>query len=77
MTETEAKEIVISAMNFIAYSDVGPSLFCADKNWLFGSEHYGMEPNTVHSDKPSPWRIAGELHHKLPDFQVRFSEIRR
>jgi hypothetical protein len=60
MTVTEAKELLISGMNYAAYREADSSLFVSDRNRLFGADHYKLEPNTVPNDKPSPWG-EGEL----------------
>jgi hypothetical protein len=67
MTETEAKELIISQMNYLAYKEFGPSLFVSDRNRLFGSDHYQLESNTVPSDTVSPWGPGQELEVKMPD----------
>ena len=58
MTIVEAKEIVISAMNYAAYREFECSLYVADRNQLFGEEHFSLEPNTTPADRPSPWQGA-------------------
>ena len=63
MTVTEAKELLISAINYGAYREADSSLFVSDRNRLFGEDHYKLEPNSVPSDKPSPWG-EGELFEK-------------
>ena len=66
MTVTEAKEILISALDYMAYRDTGTSLHDGDKNRLFGGEHYNSG-RPVYS--PSPWE--GE------DFEKRMAELLR
>lgn len=43
VTKDNAKEILISLMDFAAYRESGISLLVSDKNRLFGSERYQME----------------------------------
>ncbi len=43
MTVEEAKELLISGMNYAAYKETGHSLYDADKNQLFGGERYGED----------------------------------
>ena len=55
MTPEEAREIIISGIDYAAYRETDSSLFDADKDRLFGSPHYNSGRPIV---KPSPW--AGE-----------------
>ena len=64
MTVTEAKERLISLMDYIAYREIGTSLYDSDKNRLFGEEHYNSG-RPVYS--PSPW--AGE------EFESKMSQL--
>lgn len=52
VTLTEAKETLISAMDYMAYREIGTSLYDSDKNRLFGEDHYNSG-RPVYS--PSPW----------------------
>lgn len=56
MTAVEAKERLISLMDYIAYREIGTSLYDSDKNRLFGEEHYRSE-RPVYSK--SPWEGGG------------------
>lgn len=67
MTLIEAKELVISGMNYAAYKETGTSLYDEDKNRLFGSEHY-ISGRPIYS--PSPWG-TGEK------FEIRMIELLR
>ena len=40
MTSDEARDLIIESMNYAAYKETDSSLHDADKNRLFGSEHY-------------------------------------
>jgi len=55
MTSDEARDLIIESMNYAAYKETDSSLHDADKNRLFGSEHYKSGRMIV---KPSPWRKA-------------------
>jgi len=61
MTLDEARQLVIDGMNYAAYRETDSSLHDADKNRLFGSEHY-------QSDRPvygsSPW-AEGDFEDKM------------
>ena len=52
MTPDEAREQLISGIDYAAYFDTDSSLHDADKNRLFGSEHY-KSGRPVY--QPSPW----------------------
>jgi len=52
MTPDRAREILISAIDHAAYRETDSSLYDADKNRLFGSEHY-QSSRPIY--KPSPW----------------------
>ena len=67
MTEREAREIIISRMNYMAYSEYGCSLYASDKNRLYGAEHYQLEPNSVPNEESSAWAPGGRLEPMLPD----------
>lgn len=79
MTLDEAREEIISGIDYAAYSETDSSLYDADKNRLFGSEHY-KSGRPVY--KPSPWaegdfedkmanllRIANSLNRSVPAFR--------
>jgi hypothetical protein len=79
MTLDEAREGIISGIDYAAYRETDTSLHDADKNRLFGSEHY-KSGRPVH--KPSPWaegdfedkmatllRIANALNRSVPAFR--------
>jgi hypothetical protein len=52
MTEEEARQIVVEGINYAAYKETDSSLYDADKNRLFGSDHYNSGRLIV---KSSPW----------------------
>ena len=79
MTLDEAREEVISGIDYAAYRETDSSLHDADKNRLFGSEHY-KSGRPVY--KPSPWaegdfedkmatllRMANALNRSVPAFR--------
>jgi len=79
MTPDEARDMIIESMNYAAYRDTDSSLHDADKNRLFGSEHYKSGRMIV---KPSPWaegdfeekmsvllRWANILNRSMPEFK--------
>lgn len=61
MTLDEAREEVISGIDYAAYKETDSSLHDADKNRLFGSEHY-RSGRPVY--KPSPW-AEGAFEDKM------------
>jgi hypothetical protein len=61
MTSDEAREKVISGINYAAYHETDFSLYDADKNRLFGSEHYNSGRITA---GPSPWP-EGDFEEKM------------
>jgi hypothetical protein len=78
MTLDEARETVIDGINYAAYKETDSSLHDAEKNRLFGSDHYKSGRPIV---KPSPWAegdfeekmaallgIANSLNRSLPSF---------
>jgi hypothetical protein len=79
MTLDEAREEIISGIDYAAYKETDSSLHDADKNRLFGSEHY-KSGRPVY--KPSPWTegdfegkmaallsIANALNRPVPTFR--------
>jgi len=52
VTLDEARERLISGLDYAAYHETDYSLYDADKNRLFGSDHYNSGRPI---DKPSPW----------------------
>jgi hypothetical protein len=79
MTVDEAREEVISGIDYAAYRETDSSLHDADKNRLFGSEHYKSGRPVF---KPSPWaegdfeekmatllRMANALNSSIPAFR--------
>jgi hypothetical protein len=79
MTLDEAREEVISGINYAAYKETDSSLHDADKNRLLGSERY-KSGRPVY--KPSPWaegdfedkmatllRMANALNRSVPAFR--------
>jgi hypothetical protein len=78
MTPDEAREEIISGIDYAAYKETDSSLHDADKNRLFGSEHYKSSRPVY---KPSPWaegdfedkmatllRMANALNRSVPAF---------
>jgi hypothetical protein len=78
MTLDKARESIIDGINYAAYKETDSSLHDADKNRLFGSEHYSSGRPIV---KPSPWAegdfeekmatllaIANSLNRSIPSF---------
>ncbi len=61
MTVDEVGEEVISGIDYAAYRETDSSLHDADKNRLFGSEHY-KSGRPVH--KPGPWE-EGDFEDKM------------
>lgn len=61
MTLDEAREEVISGIDYAAYKETDSLLHDADKNRLFGSEHY-RSGRPVY--KPSPW-AEGAFEDKM------------
>ena len=79
MTLHEAREEVISGIDYAAYKETAASLHDAEKNRLFGSEHYDSGRPVY---EPSPWaegnfeekmatllRMANKLNRSVPTFQ--------
>lgn len=79
MTLHEAREEVISGIDYAAYKETAASLYDAEKNRLFGSEHYNSGRPVY---EPSPWaegnfeemmatllRMANKLNRSVPAFQ--------
>ena len=79
MTLDEAREKVISGIDYAAYKETDASLHDTDKNRLYGSEHY-KSGRPVY--KPSPWaeegfedkmatllRMANALNRSVPAFR--------
>jgi hypothetical protein len=79
MTPDQAREEIISGIDYAAYKETDSSLFDADKNRLFGSEHYNSGRPIV---KPSPWSegdfelkmatllgMANALNESIPKFK--------
>jgi hypothetical protein len=78
MTRDEAREEIISGIDYATYKETDSSLHDADKNRLFGSEHY-KSGRPVY--KSSPWaegdfedkmatllRMANALNRSVPAF---------
>ena len=68
MSESEARQCLIDLMNYMAYRETEYSLLICDKNLLFGSEHYRLEPGREPWVGPSPWG-EGEI------FESKMSEL--
>jgi hypothetical protein len=61
MRPDEAREEIISGIDYAAYKETDSSLHDAEKNRLFGSEHY-KSGRPVY--KPSPW-AEGDFEDKM------------
>lgn len=61
MTPDEARRLIIEGINRAAYHETDSSLHDADKNRLFGSEHYKSGRLIV---RPSPW-AEGDFEEKM------------
>jgi hypothetical protein len=61
MTLDEAREEIISGIDYAAYRETDSSLHDSDKNRLFGSEHYKSGRPLY---KPSPW-VEGDFERKM------------
>jgi hypothetical protein len=61
MTSDEARKRVIDGINYAAYHETDFSLYDADKNRLFGTEHYGSGRFIA---TPSPWP-KGDFEEKM------------
>ncbi len=61
MTLDEARLLIIEGINYAAYRETDSSLHDADKNRLFGSEHYQSGRWVV---RPSPW-VDGDFEEKM------------
>jgi hypothetical protein len=64
MTPDEARDMIIEGMNYAAYKETDRSLHDADKNRVFGSEHYKSRRLIV---RPSPW-AEGDFEEKMSTF---------
>jgi len=87
MTTDEARELIIDGINYAAYRETDSSLHDADKNRLFGSEHYSSDSFVA---QPSPWaegdfeekmamllRWANALNRSVPAFQAAQTLLER
>ncbi len=61
MTADEARKMLVDGINYAAYKESDSSLHDADKNRLFGSQHYRSGRAVV---KPSPW-AEGDFEEKM------------
>ena len=73
MTPKQAREEIISGIDYPAYRETDSSLFNADKNRLFGSEHYNSGRPI---DKPSPWS-EGDFEEKMATLLVWANVLNR
>lgn len=64
MTDTEAKELLISGMDYAAYRETAHSLWDSDKNRLFGDEHYVSGRPVFQS---SVWSEGEEFEEKMAE----------
>jgi hypothetical protein len=61
MTQDEARRLIIEGMDYAAYRETDSSLYDADKNRLFGREHYNSGRLII---RPSPWS-QGDFEEKM------------
>lgn len=61
MTLDEARHLIIEGINYAAYRETDSSLHDADKNRLWGSDHYNSDRSVA---KPSPW-AEGDFEGKM------------
>ena len=61
MTPDEARQIIVEAINQVAYRETDSSLCDSDKNRLFGSDHYNSGRHVV---QRSPWS-EGNFEEKM------------
>ena len=61
MTPDEAREVIISGMDYAAYKETDYSLYDSDKNRLFGAKHYDSGRPVY---EPSPW-AEGDVEGKM------------
>ncbi len=61
MTSDQARDVIIEGLNYAAYRETDSSLHDADKNRLWGSEHYN---SARHLANPSPW-AEGDFEEKM------------
>jgi hypothetical protein len=61
MTPDEARQLLIEGLNYAAYHETDYSLDDADKNRLFGSEHYNSGRPVINQ---SPW-AEGDFESKM------------
>ena len=64
MTETEAKDLLISGMDYAAYRETNHSLWDSDKNKLFGGEHYLSGRPVLQA---SVWGEGKEFENKMAE----------
>jgi hypothetical protein len=62
MTDTQAKELLISGIDFAAYRETNHSLWDSDKNRLFGAEHYVSGRPVL---QPSVWGEGEEFEENM------------
>jgi hypothetical protein len=73
ITAEQARELVIDGINYAAYKEADSSLHDADKNRLFGSEHYVSGRPIV---KGSPW-AEGDFEGKMAELLGIASRLNR
>jgi hypothetical protein len=73
MTPRQARELIISGIDYAAYRETDSSLYDSDKNWLFGSEHYYSGRPIVN---PSPW-AEGDFEEKMATLLVWANVLNR
>jgi hypothetical protein len=73
MTPQEARQEIISGIDYAAYRETDSSLYDADKNRLFGSEHYDSGRPIV---RPSPW-ADGNFEEKMATLLVWANVLNR
>jgi hypothetical protein len=73
MTIDEARELIISGINYAAYRETDFSLHDSDMNRLFGSEHYKSERPVY---EPSAW-AEGDFEARMAMLLVWANELNR
>src|SRR5580693_2218141 len=73
MTLDEAREEVVSGINYAAYKETQCGLYESDMNRLFGAEHYN---SGRFIDRPSPW-TEGDFEKKRATLLAWATELNR
>jgi|SRR5450631_476960 len=73
MTPDEARQLVTEGIDYAAYHETDFSLYDADRNRLFGSEHYESGRPVY---EPSPW-AEGNFEEKMAMLLVWANALNR